>query len=291
MKYLNKILSNQVSFSSSNLIRKVVIPLILLCTLVSFTACDSIFGSDDDDNEPERTIAWEQTFNQDTQSWITNTTSGQQGWCGSISRFASNEGPISSSAQSGYAAAMGGPCNSYWQDQGFPASAPYSPAGGFSSTWPENGFANELNIYLNPQWEAGSGFGFSVSALNQDGSHLKSDSHSGYFVFEVSADNSTGSLLVGTSNQTIFSTPQDLESGKHFEVNEAGWYTFRHEFFNNGGNMAVHMQILRNSSVVFEERHTTSFSITEEVGGNEYAWFTFISDELNLPIDQHEFLK
>ncbi|NBC67046.1 MAG: hypothetical protein GVY07_15490, partial [Bacteroidetes bacterium] len=125
----------------------------------------------------------------------------------------------------------------------------------------------------------------------QDGSHLKSDSHSGYFVFEVSADNSTGSLLVGTSNQTIFSTPQDLESGKHFEVNEAGWYTFRHEFFNNGGNMAVHMQILRNSSVVFEEKHTTSFSITEEVGGNEYAWFTFISDELNLPIDQHEFLK
>lgn len=289
MKYVEERLSKQVPFSISKLLKKVLTPLILLCTIFIFTACDSIFSSDDE--EPERTVAWEQTFNQDTQGWITNATSGQQGWCGSINRFTSNEGPVSSLVQSGYATATGGPCNSYWQDQGFPTSAPYSPAEGFSSTWPEHGFANELDIYLDPQWAAGSGFGFSVSALDQDGSHLKSDSHSGYFVFQVSADSSTGSLLVGSSNQTVFSTLQNLEFGKHFEVNESGWYNFRHEFFNDGGNLAVNLQILRNGSVVYEERHTTSFSITEEVGGNEYAWFPFISDGLNLPIDQHEFLK
>ena len=289
MRYIESRLSNQVTHLISNLLKRVVTPLILLLMLFSFTACDSIFSSDDE--EPERTVAWEQTFNQNTEGWITNATSGQQGWCGSISQFASNEGPVSSLAQSGYAAAMGGPCNSYWQDQGFPASAPYSPAGGFSSTWPENGFANELDIYLDPQWEAGSGFGFSVSALNQDGSHLSSDSHSGYFVFQVSADNSTGSLLVGSSTQTVFTSPQNLESGKHFTVNESGWYTFRHEFFNSGGNLSVDLQLLKNGSVVYEERYNTSFSITEEVGGNEYAWFTFISDGLNLPIDEHKFLK
>jgi hypothetical protein len=236
---------------------------------------------------PDRETTFQQSFDNNTDGWVTGETSGQQGWCGDLTQHGADSGPTTPSAGEGYAAAAGAACNSYWQDQGFPRSGPFSPSGGFSSTWPENGFVNEIDIYLDPSWAAGMGFGYSVSVLDQDGNHLKSKGHSGYFIFHVAADSSTGDLLLATSNQLAFTPPQNLESGEHLEVPGAGWYTFRHTFRDDGGTLAVDLEVLRGEEVLFETMHSTSFDIAETVGGNEYAWFTFIPDGLRLPVDEH----
>lgn len=255
---------------------------------IVLTGCDSSGSAME---EPKREIMFHQSFDSNTDGWVTGETSGQQGWCGDLAQHGTGSGPVSPSAGDGYAAATGAACNSYWQDQGFPRSGPFSPSGGFSSTWPENGFVNEIDIYLNPNWPAGKGFGFSVSALDQDGNHLKSDRHSGYFIFHVSADSSTGDLLLSTSNQLAFTPPQNLESGEHLEVPGAGWYTFRHTFRDDGGSLAVDLEVLRDGDVLFETTHSTSFDTAKTVGGNEYAWLTFVTDGLQLPIDEHRLLQ
>jgi hypothetical protein len=264
-------------------VRSLLLPL-SAALLVALPACD---GTGTVPRAIDRTTVFEQSFNSDTDGWVTNETAGQQGWCGALAQQSADAGPARPSAGAGYAVAEGAACNDYWQDQGFPRSGPFSPSGGFDSTWPENGFVNEIDLYLDPGWPAGAGFGFSVSALDQDGNHLKSNAHSGYFVLEVVADKSTGDLLLGTATQTTFTPPQDLEDDDHFAVPRAGWYTVRHTFHNDGGTLTVDIEVLRGERLLFDATHPTSFDIASTVGGNEYAWFTFITDGLSLPIDEH----
>jgi hypothetical protein len=213
--------------------------------------------------------AWQQGFEQDTSGWYGSSTRGPLGWCGEITRYERGAGPAIPSAGAGYAVVENGDCNEYWTDNGWAASAPYAPFGGYSDSWPQSGFVTELDIYLDPNWEDGTAFTYSVSA------HLLSENEFRYFLFPV-AKESAGLQVSG------------------HEVSEAGWYTFRVSFQDEGGQLAVDFELARHGQVLFAHpvaataftgEQTSSLAVSNV--GTGYSWFVFLSEGLELPIDQH----
>jgi hypothetical protein len=62
------------------------------------------------------------------------------------------------------------------------------------------------------------------------------------------------------------------------DVMNAGWYTLRPRFTDDGGVLAVIMTVLADAGTgVTSMVHTTATdTIPDEVGGNRYAWFAYI---------------
>jgi hypothetical protein len=75
-------------------------------------------------------------------------------------------------------------------------------------------------------------------------------------------------------------------------VSTAGWYTLQHVFRNDGGSLAVDLNLLDDDgNVLFTEtRHDASDTIPAEVGGNRYGWFTFINVSGGIPVDASELI-
>ncbi|MFP4542205.1 MAG: PEP-CTERM sorting domain-containing protein, partial [Opitutales bacterium] len=113
------------------------------------------------------------------------------------------------------------------------------------------------------------------------------DAHQRDFIFHVTKDTSTGSLLVGASNNTSFEPREDLESINHVSVASSGWYNFQHVFREEAGVLAVDLQLLDSGGgLLFSEtRSNVNDLIPSEVGGNGYAWFTNIDVTGGIAID------
>ncbi|MBD3309440.1 hypothetical protein GF339_23805 [candidate division KSB3 bacterium] len=197
-------------------------------------------------------------------------TSGWEPYNGSVTQTASGTGGITSAA-GGFHAVLGSPAN----------GGPFTRFGGYHDTWPEGGFTASLDIYLDTGWAAGEGFDYSVAANGSDGNHQRD------FIFHVTKDTSTGDLLVGGSNNSNFTPREDLENINHYVVSSSGWYTFQHVFYDNGGSLAVDLNLLDSSGTVLftETRSTAADTIPGEVGGNRYGWFTFIDVSGGIAID------
>jgi hypothetical protein len=162
-------------------------------------------------------------------------------------------------------------------------SGPFSRFDGYRDTWSGTWFA-EIDVYLDPSWPAGTGFDYSVAASGSDGNHQRD------YIFHVTKDTSTGQLLVGGSNNTNFAPREDLENINHYNVTDAGWYTLQHMFYDAGGYLAVDLNLLdADGTVLFTEtRSNTADTIPGEVGGNRYAWFTALSEDIGLAVDNHQ---
>ena len=77
------------------------------------------------------------------------------------------------------------------------------------------------------------------------------------------------------------------------EIETAGWYTFQHEFKDNGdGTLAVDLNVINEDGVqVFHTtRNTATDLIATVVGGPRYQWFTFIDGTIQFD-NQRLFLK
>lgn len=151
---------------------------------------------------------------------------------------------------------------------------------GSRDTWP-NGFKASLDIYLDVNWTVGSGFDYSVAAWGSDGNHQRD------YIFHVAKDTSTGSLLVGGSNNSNFETRENLETlSNHLAIGSTGWYTFEQDFYDAGGFLAVDLNLYSSGGTLLftETRSNTGDTIPGEIGGNGYGWFTF-SDIDGLAID------
>lgn len=211
---------------------------------------------------------WSQGFETDTSGWFDSSND----WSGTITRVPSGTSAISSSSGSYHAVI-----------QGDASSAPFTRFDGYRDTWPGTWRA-EIDVYLNPAWGAGQGFDYSVAATGTDGNHQRD------FIFHVTKDTSTGKLLVAGSNNTNFAPREDLEGINHYEVTTAGWYTFQHVFYDDGGVLAVDLNLLdSNGTILFTEtRRDASDTIPGEVGGNRYGWFTFVNVTNGIAVDNHE---
>lgn len=214
---------------------------------------------------------WNQGFEFSTGGWFDNTSDPGTGY-GNMARVASGTGGIVSSAGSHHALVTGI----------HNESGPFSRFDGYRSAWPGDWTA-EIDVYLDPAWPAGVGFDYAVAATGTDGAHQRD------FIFHVAKDTSTGKLLVAGSNNSGFQVREDLETLNHAEVTSAGWYTLQHVFRNNAGVLAVDLKLLNAGGTVLltETRTAPADTIPAEVGGNRYAWFTFVSDGLTIPADDH----
>lgn len=219
------------------------------------------------------TVVFDQGFETDTAGWFDENN----GWAGTATRVASGTGGVTSSsggfhgefAQTSTAVAGG-------------TTGPFSQFDGYRTVWP-GGFSAEVDVFLDTSWAAGEGFDYSVAATGQDGLHQRD------FIFHVTKDTSTGSLLVAGSNNTNFDPKENLENGNHVEVNSSGWYTLQHVFRDAGdGSLAVDLNLIDSvGSVLFTEtrNNDTLDIIATEIGGNRYGWFTNIDIAGGIAVD------
>lgn len=152
------------------------------------------------------------------------------------------------------------------------AQSPFTRFGGYSSTFGD-GFVASLDIYLDPaSLTDGDGFDYSVAVNNQSGNHLRD------FIFHVGVDG--GDLLVNGSNNTDYSVNafklNNENGGNNYTVTSAGWYTFEHVFRNDGGILAVDLNLYDSSSNLLwtATRSNAADDIATVVGGNRYGFFT-----------------
>ena len=204
---------------------------------------------------------FEQGFEVDTAGWFDNST----GWNGQVNRVGSGGGTL------GLTSASGG-FHAEFSEAGDGTSG-FTRFDGYRTAFGA-GFTAENTVYLDVNAATGSGFDYSVAANGQDNAHQRD------FIFHVTKDTSTQKLLVGGSNNSNFNPREDLENINHYEVTTSGWYTLQHVFRNDGGVLAVDLNLLDAlGNVLFTEtRSDGSDLIATEVGGNRYGWFTHITD-------------
>ncbi|MHC4559748.1 MAG: PKD domain-containing protein [Planctomycetota bacterium] len=212
-------------------------------------------------------LVWNQGFENDTSGWYDSSSE----WYGNITRVPSGTDSISSASGSYHAIFSG--------DE---SSAPFSRFDQYRDTWTGTYIAS-ISVYLDPSWASGQGFDYSVAATGSDGYHQRD------YIFHVTKDTSTGKLLVAGSNNTNFAPREDLENINHYEVTSAGWHTLEHIFYEQSGALAVDLNLLNSGgNILFTEtRFNSGDVIPDEVGGNRYAWFTFINVESGIAVDDH----
>lgn len=213
-----------------------------------------------------------QGFETDTAGYFDENN----GWAGVVDRTASGTNSISSSDGSWHAiftqsntAAAGG------------TSGPFSRFDMYRDTFPTGGYTASVDIYLDTAMAAGEGFDYSVASSGSDNLHQRD------FIFHVTSDTSSGQLLVGATNNSNFAPREDLETINHYAVPQSGWYTFEHVFRNDGGVLAVDLNLLDDlgNPVFTETRTTAADTIPGEVGGNRYNWFTHINVTGGIAVD------
>lgn len=223
---------------------------------------DSVTGGGWIDSPPgasgyESALAWNQDFAEDAAGWFDSDDT----WYGTVTWNAAGEDATF---------------------EGDASSAPFSRFDGYRDEW-LGSWTAEIDVYLDPAWAAGTGFDYSVAANGPDGNHQRD------FIFHVTKDTSTGDLLVAGSNNTNFAPREDLETVNHYVVTAAGWYTLQHVFYEDGGALAVDLNLIDSggNTVFTETRFNAADAIPAEVGGNRYAWFTFINVDGGVFVDNH----
>jgi hypothetical protein len=216
------------------------------------------------------TPVWDQGYEADTAGWLDQNDA----WYGSIDQVLSGTDGITSAAGDYHAIV-----------EGDADSAPFSRFDGYRDTWPGTWVA-EIDVYLDPAWPAGTGLDYSVASSGSDGAHQRD------FIFHVTSDTSTGQLLVAGSNNTNFVPREDLENINHYAVTTAGWYTLQHVFYDNSGVLAVDLNLLDadGNALFTETRSDAADTIPAEVGGNRYAWFTYVNVPGGVPVDNHQLI-
>ncbi|MEM6314548.1 MAG: hypothetical protein AAF743_10695 [Planctomycetota bacterium] len=238
----------------------------LICTIGLLAAANTAYAGE----------VFFQGFETDTAGYF----DVDDNWFGQATRVASGTDGITSSSGSFHAVFEQGLAQS--NDPADGISAPFTRFDTSRSVW-QGGFTAQADVYLDPNaFTTGEGFDYSVAVNRQNGEHLRD------FIFHVTKDTSTGSLLIGGSNNTNFDPREDLESLNNFEVTTPGWYTLEHNAYENGlGDLAVDLNLLDENGVVLftETRTTTADDIDTVVGGNRYAWFTNIDVAGGIAVD------
>ena len=156
--------------------------------------------------------------------------------------------------------------------QGTPGGGEFTRQGGYSSTFPAKGYTTSVDIYLDMDKATAEDkrFDWSSAVNKPDGTHKRD------FIFHVgSYDGRPGKFYVNASNNAP-GNPRTVSRSCRSMITKSGWYTFKHEFKNDGGVLAVEMNVTRRWRVVatWTLRTETDAIGGElgEVGGNRYAW-------------------
>jgi hypothetical protein len=220
--------------------------------------------------------SWHQSFEDDTDSWVTSADPGLFGWCGEIERVDVNElmcvadevRPLSGDS---HAIVRHGECNAYWSEL-FPDGSGPGSSRPFNEGFPDGGYVSSLNIYLDPAWDEGAGFGYADSFQELD-----AEFPNFRYLFIPVARTETG-LFVG-----------------EFQVTEAGWYTFSTVYSSKGNSLSADFVLSRHDWPLYSQSHDVTLISEDPVDSfrinntsNGYIWFVYISPELDLAIDEEQ---
>lgn len=217
------------------------------------------------------TVVYSNGFETDTTGWAGS---------GTVSRVASGTNGIDA------------PTGSYFGVMNAAGtSGPNTQLGGYNSVWPGDWKA-KIDVYLDPSWEQGEGFIYSVAVNNLAGTFRRD------FTFHAGVinDESTGNVnklmvLADTVGAPLNDTTAHLrhvasEPERRIEVAAAGWYTLQHHFLNVEGRLVVEVSLTDSEgdvaySYLVDVKHPPFIGvddlISEHVGGNRYGWFTNIN--------------
>lgn len=225
-------------------------------------------------NPGEAFPGWSQDFSGDADEWFDL----DDDWCGSFELVSGDDGDLTPTVGTGYAHVVGGECIEQFAD--FEPSGPYSGGVAMADAWPEGGFVEELDLYLDPVVHSGFDYYVPLSL---------------YDVREAEG------LPASVRYTRVQVTEQGdaLSVGGH-TVEEAGWYTFRHRFTaDENGMLAVDFE-LRDA----DGQQVGSHAIEHHLGPsgladpepievrvdnvvNAYIWFHMPNDEV-VAIDRYE---
>jgi len=142
------------------------------------------------------------------------------------------------------------------------------------------GYETSVDVYLdvNGGWANNTRLDFSSAINNAGGTHLRDFIFNGGFYNDATGPGAN-------TNRFVFSASNNAQPGSAFAKNPArspvaisstGWYTFQHTFYNNGGVLAVDMEIFDAADLLIEDWTLSNASDTiAGVGGNRYGWFNF----------------
>ena len=208
------------------------------------------------------TEVFSQGFETDTAGWYTPAGYG------SITQAASGSGGITAYGGS-YFAFVNDPSPS--GATAGDSTGPYTKFDGYRSTFPGT-FTASVAIYLDPSWGAGTGFDWDVESRAAGGGYGRD------YIFHVG--NVGGNLLLGASNNSSNANVDlSLTNPPDYNVTAAGWYIFQQKFYDNGGVLAVDMNLLDSSMALLYSTTLSNPSdlIPSSVGGNGYGWFNLIN--------------
>jgi hypothetical protein len=167
-----------------------------------------------------------------------------------VDRVASKTSPIRAASGNWYATAG-------------PGSDVFTRFGGYSSTFPTNGYTTSIDVYVDVasvgQFEWSSAIGDTSGAHRRD------------FIFHVgrAAD---GPFQASVSNN---SQRNAADGFGPVTITQSGWYTFRHAFKNDGGTLSVDMSVTKKGASIPVGVWNLSDPTDEigvTVGGNRYGW-------------------
>jgi hypothetical protein len=161
-------------------------------------------------------------------------------------------------------------------------SGAFTRYGGYSSVFPAGGYTTSADLYLDTAESlpgADLRFDWSSAISKSDGSHLRD------FVFSVGT-NGTGGYVMSASNNA---PGWPANPGRApYTINQSGWYTFQHHFYNNNGVLAAEMTVRHQDDATPLATWTLSdpsdtIGSNGTVGGNRYGWL--VTNQLPLALD------
>jgi hypothetical protein len=161
---------------------------------------------------------------------------------------------------------------------------------GANPNFPAGGYTTELDVYLDTDWADTHNdyrFDWDSAISNSSGGFLRdfvfnAGTNGGNWVIGTSTNSTRGSAFPTNPCPSPSSLPNMCRTPA--VITTSGWYTLRHRFYNEAGNLAVEFTILDSADVVVDQEtiHTTDAIGT--VGGDRYGWL--VNEEVNdLPID------
>jgi len=191
------------------------------------------------------------------------------GWNAGVTRVASGTNGITSASGS-YHAELSGTDYTYWGGYNFGAGNAVPTA------FQEYTTAIDIFLDVDAGWSNDTRFDFSSAINNAGGTHNRD------FIFNAGFYNDATGPGAGT-DRFVISASNNSQPGSAFAKNPdkapvaidtSGWYTFEHHFYDNGGVLAVDMNIYDASQAPVNSWTLSSAAdLIAGIGGNRYGWF------------------
>lgn len=141
-------------------------------------------------------------------------------------------------------------------------------------------YTTSIDIFLNVDggWANDTRFDFSSAINTSSGTHRRDFIFNGGFYNDATGPGAN-------TNRFVISASNNSQPGSAYAKNPArdpiaisttGWYTFEHNFYDDGGVLAVDMSIYDSASTLINKWTLSDpTDLISAIGGNRYGWFSY----------------